>query len=74
MQAVLKKNGNGINPYLLDEILSWYGGMGSFNDLMISGYNNHLVNEKDEETINNELDRIRNQIYQEVVRLKRDSP
>lgn len=71
IQVVLKKGGSNIDLYLLEEILSWYGGMGSFNDLMISGCNNHLVKGKSEEKLNDDLNRIRNQIYQEAVRLKR---
>lgn len=71
IQSALKEGGNSIDIYLLEEILSWYGGMGSFNDLMISRYNDHLVDEKDEEKLNDELNRLRSQLYQEVVRLKR---
>jgi hypothetical protein len=71
IQAVLKRGGNSLDLYLLEEILSWYGGMGSFNDLMISEYNDHLVEGKDEEKLNDDLNRLRNEIYQEAVRLKR---
>ena len=72
IQFALKKGGNSIDIYLLEEILTWYGGMGSFNDLMISRYNGHLLDEKDEEKLNDELNRLRSQIYQEAMRLKRD--
>jgi len=71
IQFALKKGGNSIDIYLLEEILSWYGGMGSFNDIIISRYNDHLVDEKDEEKLNDELYRLRSQIYQEAMRLKR---
>lgn len=71
IQAALKKGGSSIDIYLLEEILSWYGGMGSFNDLMISRYNEHLVEGKDEEKLNDELNRLRSQIYKEAARLKR---
>ena len=71
VQAVLIRSGNSLDLYLLEEILSWYGGMGSFNDLMISEYNDHLMEGKDEEKLNDDLSRLRNEIYQEVVRLKR---
>ena len=66
---VLEKVGESLELYLLEEILSWYRGMGSFNDLMISEYNNHLLNGKDEEKLNDELSRVRNAIYQEATRL-----
>ena len=71
IQSALKKDGGTIDIYLLEEILSWYGGMGSFNDLLISSYNDHLVDEKDEERLNDELNRLRSQIYQEATCLKR---
>jgi hypothetical protein len=70
IQSALKTGGNSIDVYFLEEILSWYGGMGSFNDLMISRYNDHLVDEKDEEKLNDELNRLRSQIYQGATRLK----
>lgn len=71
IQSTLKKGGRSSDIYLIEEILSWYGGMGSFNDLMISRYNDHLVDEKDEEKLNDELNRLRSQIYHEAARLKR---
>lgn len=63
-------NGSNFDLYWLDEILSWYGGMGSFNDLVISEYNDHLVESRDEDKLNDELSHLRNQIYKEVLRLK----
>lgn len=71
IQTVLERGGTSLDLYSLKEILSWYGGMGSFNDLMISEYNDHLVKGKDEEKLNDDLNRLRNEIYQEAVRLKR---
>ena len=71
IHAVLKRGGGSVDLYLLEEILSWYGGMGSFNDLLISEYNDHLVESKDEEKINDELMQLRGKIYKEAVRLKR---
>lgn len=71
IQAVVRKGKNNIDIYSLKEILSWYGGMGSFNDLMLSEYNDHLIDAKDEEKLNNELNRLRSQIYHEAERLKR---
>ena len=53
----------------IERILSWYGGMGSFNDLIISTYNGHIVDEGDEEKLNDELDVIRDLIYLEAQKL-----
>ena len=50
-------------------ISSWFGGMGSFNDLMISVANNHNVNPADEDRLNDELDKVRESIYVEVNKL-----
>ena len=50
-------------------ILSWFGGMGSFNDLIISAANDHDVNPDEESKYNDELDRIRETIYVEANKL-----
>lgn len=55
--------------FLLREVLSWYGGMGSLNDLVISEYNGHVLKGKDEERLNQELDQLINLMYEEAVRL-----
>lgn len=68
---LLQKGGGTIDIYLSEEIISWYGGMGSFNDLIISEYNDHLVGGEDEDKLNDELNRLRSAIYQETLRLKR---
>lgn len=57
--------------YLIEKIQSWYGGMGSFNDLLISKHNDHILNGRDENKINEDLTRLRNEIYQEVQLLKK---
>jgi hypothetical protein len=72
IKRVLQKNGENADAYLLSEIISWYGGMGSFNDLIISKYNGHQVNGVEEDKLNDELSRLRSAIYQEVVHLKRN--
>jgi hypothetical protein len=45
------------------EVASWFGGMGSFNDLMISTVNDHSVDPADEPRLNDELERLRESIY-----------
>ena len=48
----------------LAEVLSWYGGMGSFNDLVIAGVNGHQVGQQQEPAINARLEDLRNRIYE----------
>ena len=74
IKTVLKKIENGdIASYVFEEIQSWFGGMGSFNDLVISRYNDHLIDEKDEQRLNDHLNKLRREIYDEVIRLKATS-
>jgi hypothetical protein len=67
---ILKKGNANLNLYLIEEIISWYGGMGSFNDLIISVYNDHSVVAEDEDKMNEGLSALRSKIYQEAIRLK----
>ena len=46
------------------EVLSWYGGMGSFNDLLIAEINGHRVRREQEAALNNRLDNLRRRIYE----------
>jgi len=55
----------------LDEILSWYGGMGSLNDLVICQQNGHQIANTDEDKVNRELADIRERIYQCALALGR---
>ena len=68
---ILKKGNANLELYLIEEIILWYGGMGSFNDLIISGYNDHFIAAEDEGKTNEELSALRSKIYQEAIRLKR---
>jgi len=68
---ILKESSSSLDKDLIEEIISFYGGMGSFNDLIISHHNDHVVKEKNENRLNNELAKLRNEIYQEAVRLRR---
>jgi hypothetical protein len=45
------------------EVLSWYGGMGSFNDLLIARVNGHQVPPGGEQSMNDALDRLRRRAY-----------
>jgi hypothetical protein len=48
----------------LPTIRSWYGGMGSFNDILIAGVNGHRVERHHEKEKNAELNKLRTQIYE----------
>ena len=48
---------------LMKEVLSLYGGMGSFNDLILSEHNDHCIKGLDEGELNDELSVLRNEIY-----------
>jgi hypothetical protein len=71
IKAILVKF-NKNDPYLLGEILSWYGGMSSFNDLIFSKTNNHLICDDNEENLNRELNKFRTEIYNLTVQLARE--
>jgi len=62
-----EENRHGCN---VDEICSWYGGMGSFNDLIISANNDHILNREDDAKLNDKLNKLRTDIYHEAMRLK----
>ena len=68
---IVQQSSGSFDMNLIENIISSYGGMGSFNDLIISRHNDHRVETKDEDRLNNELDKLRNAIYQEAVRLQR---
>lgn len=71
IKAVIQDSDKGLDIYKLEEILSWYGGMGSLNDLIISVHNDHVLNGQDEEKLNDELAKLRDDIYQEAMRQKK---
>jgi len=43
-----------------------YGGMGSFNDLVLAAINGRQVSDKDREAINRKLDNLRTELYELV--------
>ena len=51
------------------DVLSWYGGMGSFNDLMVASLNGHHVKPEDEAEYNDQLDRLRETIFTEASKM-----
>ena len=52
--------------FIARSILAWYGGMGSFSDLMICRMNGHNVKPEDESQINERLSALRTEIYEEA--------
>lgn len=68
---VIQKSDGDLDLNLVAEIITLYGGMGSFNDLVISLYNNHIVDPEDEGQLNSKLNKLRGEIYQEAIRLRK---
>ncbi len=54
------------------KLLSWYGSMGSFADLLISAVNGHNLEEKDEVALNDRLDDLRELIFEKASQLARE--
>lgn len=46
------------------EVLSWFGGVGSFNDVLISAVNGDQVAPADEDVVNDRLSDARHRIYE----------
>lgn len=53
------------------EVLSWFGSMGSFNDLVVSSLNGHPVDPREEGRINARLDLLRRTIFEAANTLAR---
>jgi hypothetical protein len=51
------------------QILSWYGGMGSFNDLVVAKVNGHELPRAHESVANARLAELRTEVYELAVRL-----
>jgi hypothetical protein len=54
----------------VEEILSWYGGMGSFSDMLISSINDHDVQPEQEDELNAQLSELRSAIYSDAMEAK----
>lgn len=55
----------------LDQVHSVFGGMGSFNDLILSPVNGHTLKESESPEINRQLDQLRSRIYELTRQLRR---
>jgi hypothetical protein len=51
-------------------VLSLFGGMGSFNDLMIAAVNGHQIRGEQEPAVNARLEELRRQIHELATQLK----
>lgn len=61
MDFLLKEN---IDDELMKNIIvTWFGGMGSLNDLYICKENGYLISENDEILVNEKLEKLRVDIY-----------
>lgn len=52
-----------LNADEAEEVLSWFGGMGSFSDVLISRMNDHDVQPEQEDQLNAQLSELRSEIY-----------
>ncbi|MCJ8272045.1 MAG: hypothetical protein MJK04_21945 [Psychrosphaera sp.] len=56
----------------LQGVFSWYGGMGSFNDVLICVENGHVLKGRNEGVLNYEFRRLKEDIYDQLQLLKAD--
>lgn len=56
----------------LDRLLRGFGAMGSFNDLVLTPLNRHTVAPEDVSPVNEELSRLRSEMYDDATELRRD--
>jgi len=60
-QGRIRAQLTGLSP---SAVLGWYGGMGSFTDLLIDPINGHRVEPGRERELNDSLDQLRQRIYE----------
>lgn len=70
IESILK-NWVGITYHDCEKILSWYGGMGSFNDLLICPQNNHQIGSEDFNEVNQKLQLLQSEISRLSRKLRR---
>lgn len=56
----------------LDSLLSFFGGMGSLNDLIIHPVNGHSVSPDEVSSVNRHLEELRSAIYEDGSALRRE--
>jgi len=76
--AAYSSGHKGTKLKVLEDLEMLYGGMGSFNDLVISKEGGHDITTKDAPNVNEKINKIRTQLYQmiqeEKTRLEQMSP
>jgi hypothetical protein len=58
--------------YALDHVLQAFGGMGSFNDLVIHRINGHDIDDREVRAVNDRLSALRTAIWSGAKTLRRD--
>jgi hypothetical protein len=71
VKKAIKSNAEVFDENELNRIIAWFGGMRSFNDLMILECNGHLIEKEEEAYINAKLNKYRNEIYLNTLKLKK---
>jgi hypothetical protein len=56
----------------IELILKSFGGMGSFNDLVITRINGHTIQERDEEMVNEKMKELKENIYKLSIEIKHE--
>ena len=49
-----------------ERALGWFGRMGSFSDLYISSLNGHEIEPSEEDQVNSEIEKLREQLYRQL--------
>lgn len=62
IKSILARANGPAGNNALEGALAWYGGMGSFNDLIISDINDHELKGRSEAVLNYEFERLRQSI------------
>ncbi len=61
------------NRFAIPQILGAYGGMGSFNDLIIHPMNGHTIEESEIDLVNNRLRELAKEIYDICKQIKKEA-
>ena len=69
IEAIQSSSGGSYGRREARQIISWYGGMGSFNDLMISTMNGHCIRPEDASEVNLRLNILLSTVYDEAVEI-----
>ena len=62
IRKMINKPNNDLHE-MKKSLLTWFGGMGSLNDLIISNVNGHLIDSQDEDEVNSRFCKIKENLY-----------